>query len=156
MGEDLFYAVLVGASLGFLFDFFRLPRLVFNDRFFFDFLFWIISGVVVFCYYLIFNSGSIRIINFILIFIGFLLYTFTLGYVTKSIEIKLAKKIKFWLKKVKNRIKSFKKVLQSLYNIYYNIVARVKNAFHKKGKGDGYDEGSDNENDNKNKKEDFF
>ncbi|MGN1202975.1 MAG: spore cortex biosynthesis protein YabQ, partial [Eubacterium sp.] len=83
MGEALFYAVLVGASLGLLLDFFRLPRLVFNDRFFFDFLFWIISAVVVFCYYLIFNNGAIRMIHFLFIFIGFLLYFFTLGYVTK-------------------------------------------------------------------------
>ena len=79
-------------------------------------------------------------INFLLIFIGFLLYTFTLGYVTKNIEVRLAKKIKFWLKRVKNRIKSFKKVLQSFYNIYYNITARMKKVFHKKGKGDGYDD----------------
>lgn len=152
MGEDLFYAVLVGATLGFIFDFFRLPRLVFNDKFFFDFLFWIISSIVVFCYYLIFNFGSIRILNFLLIFIGFLLYTFTLGYVTKGIEIKLAKKIKFWLKKVKIRIKSFKKVLQSLYSIYYNITARIRGSFHKKSKDDGYD----NEDDKSNEKEDFF
>lgn len=140
MGEAFFYAVLLGAALGLLFDFFRLPRLVLNDKFFFDFLFWIISAVAVFCYYLIFSSGAIRMLNFILILVGFLLYTFTLGYVTKPIEIKLSKKIKIQLKNV---AKSFKKVLQSIYNIYYNIYVRIKGAFAKKNKGDGYDKEND-------------
>lgn len=145
MGEDLFYAVLVGVSLGFLFDIFRLPRLVLNDKFFFDFLFWIISSIVVFCYFLIFNDGNLRMINFLLVFIGFLFYTFTVGYMTKFVEIKIAKKIKFWLKKVKIMLKSFKKVLQSLYNIYYNIITRIKMSFHKKGKGDDYEKENEEE-----------
>lgn len=139
MGEDLFYAVLVGVSLGFIFDFLRLPRIIFNDRFFLDFFFWIISSIFVFCYFLIFNDGTIRMINFIFIFIGFIFYTFTLGYLTKNIEIRVAKKIKIWLKKVKNVLKTFKKVLQSLYNLYYNITTQVKSLFRKKSKGDGYD-----------------
>lgn len=142
MGEALFYAVLLGAALGFVFDFFRLPRLVFNDKFFFDFLFWIISAISVFCYYLIFNSGEIRMLNMIFIFIGFLLYTFTLGYVTKSIEIRLSKKIKIQLKNV---TKSLKKVLHSIYNIYYNIAVHIKKAFGRKSKGDGYEKGNDEE-----------
>lgn len=78
-------------------------------------------------------------INFIFIFIGFIFYTFTLGYLTKNIEIRVAKKIKIWLKKVKNVLKTFKKVLQSLYNLYYNITTQVKSLFRKKSKGDGYD-----------------
>ncbi len=142
MGEALFYAVLLGAVLGFVFDFFRLPRLILNDKFFFDFLFWIISAIAVFCYYLIFNSGAIRMLNLFFIIIGFLLYTFTLGYVTKSIEIRLSKKIKIQLKNV---TKSFKKVLHSIYNIYYNIAVRMKKSFGRKNKGDGYEKGNDEE-----------
>ena len=145
VGEALFYAVLVGACLGLLFDILRLPRLVFNDRFFFDFLFWTVSAVVVFCYYLIFNSGAIRMINLLFIFAGFLLYTFTLGYATKPIEIKLSSRIKAGLKKLKNVFKSFKKVLQSAYSIYYNKYAQIKNAFSRKGKGDVNDKGNEKE-----------
>lgn len=139
MGESLFYAVLLGAVLGLVYDLFRLPRLVFNDRFFFDFLFWIISAVAVFCYYLIFNSGAIRMLNLLFIAAGFLLYIFTLGYVTEPVEVKLSQSVKIQLKKVKNAVKSFKKVLQSLYNIYYNIISRVKKFFRKKNKGDDCD-----------------
>ena len=84
-------------------------------------------------------------LNFVLIFIGFLLYTFTLGYVTKAIEIKLSKKIKIQLNKVKNVLKSFKKVLHSSHSIYYNIVARMKRIFGRKNKGDDYDRENEKE-----------
>ncbi len=135
MAENIFYAVLVGGVLGLLFDFFRLPRLIFNDKFFFDFLFWIVSAFTVFCYLLIFNSGSIRMIYLLFIFLGFLLVIFTLGYVTKPIQEAIAKKIKKWLK-------SFKKVLQKLYNILYNIKANVKAFVKKKFKGGKNGKGS--------------
>lgn len=145
MGEAFFYAVAVGAVLGFVYDFFRLPRLVFNDRFFFDFIYWLIAAIVVFCYFLIFNSGALRIINFVFIFLGFVFYIFTLGYVTGQLEEKLAKKIKICFKKVKNWLKSFKKVLHSISDIYYNIIALVKRLFRRKSKGDGYDKKNEEE-----------
>ncbi len=142
MGEALFYAVLLGAVLGFVYDLFRLPRFVLNDRFFFDFLFWIVSSISVFCYYMIFNAGEIRLFNLIMIFVGFMLYIFTLGYATKQLEIRLSKKIK---KQLKNVVKSFKKVLQSMSDVYYNIAVRIKRLFHKKSKGDGYEQTKDAE-----------
>lgn len=135
MAENIFYAVLLGGVLGLLFDFFRLWRLVFNDKFFFDFLFWIISAFAVYCYLLIFNSGSIRMIYLLFIFFGFLLVLFTLGCVTKPIQITIAKKIKKWMK-------SFKKVLQKLYNILYNIKVNVKAFVKKKFKGGKNGKGS--------------
>lgn len=128
MAEALFYAVLLGLALGIVFDFFRLLRLVFSDKFFFDFLFWIISAICVFCYLLIFNNGSIRWIYFAFVLLGFLFVTFTLGYVSKPVQQTIAKKIKI-------RLKSFKKVLQKLYNIYYNIVAKKVTLIKKKFKG---------------------
>lgn len=139
MGESLFYAVLLGGILGVFYDFLRLFRLALNDKFFLDFIFWLVSSIVVFCYFLIFNSGALRMINFIAVFIGFLLYIFTLGYATKQLETKLAKKLRLSLKKVKNRLKSFKKVLQSKSNIYYNIIANTKVHFNRKNKGDSHD-----------------
>lgn len=93
-----------------------------------------LTSIVVFCYLLIFNNGSIRAIYIVLIFIGFVLYIFTLGYVTKPLEMKIAKKMKFCRKKVKKVLKSFKKVLQSIYNIYYNITERMKRILNSKAK----------------------
>lgn len=135
MAENLFYAVLLGMTLGIVFDIFRFFRLLFNDKFFFDFLFWILSAIAVFCYLLIFNSGEIRVIYFLLFFIGFIIIVFTLGYVTKPIQQKISKKIKI-------RLKSFKKVLQKLYNIYYNIMAKLKKCFPNKIKGGKNGKGS--------------
>lgn len=62
------------------------------------------------------------------ILLGFLLVLFTLGYVTKPLQQRIAEKLKKWSK-------SFKKVLQKLYNIYYNINANVKSFIKKKFKG---------------------
>lgn len=128
MAESLFYAVLLGMMLGILFDLFRFFRLLFNDKFLFDFLFWILSAIAVFCYLLIFNNGDIRSIYFFFVFLGFIMVVFTLGYVSKPVQQKLSKKIKI-------RLKSFKKVLQKLYNIYYNILTKLGNCIHTKFKG---------------------
>lgn len=135
MAEPLFYAVLLGLILGILFDIFRLPRLILKDKFLFDFLFWIISGIAVFCYLLIFNNGDVRVIYLLFILLGFLLVTFTLGYVTKPIQQKLANKIR-------KSLKSFKKVLQKLRSIYYNIKAKLGSLTKKKFKGDKNGKGS--------------
>lgn len=145
MGESLFYAVFVGAVLGVFYDVLRLFRLVLNDKFFLDFLFWLVSSIIVFCYFLIFNSGALRMIYFFVILIGFLLYIFTLGYATKQLEAKLARKLRLCLKKVKNRLKSFKKVLQSKRSIYYNIVANIKGHLSKKSKGGSNGKGNEKE-----------
>jgi hypothetical protein len=142
VGEQLFYAVLLGAGLGVVYDFFRLLRYLFNDKFFFDFLFWIISAICVFCYYLIFNNGAIQILNLLLAFIGFLIYIFTLGYVTKSFEIYASKKIKIGFKKI---VKSFKKLLHLIGVIYYNKAEYTRGILANKSKGDDYDKGNKKE-----------
>ena len=124
MAEALFYALVLGVFIGAIYDFLRLLRLVFSSRFFIDFFFWIICAFAVFSYLLIYSSGELRAIYFVFILIGFILYMFTLGSVTKRWEMNLAKKIKNRLKKIKNKIKNklkkFKKVLQSTKNLYYN------------------------------------
>ncbi len=140
MAEAYFYAVFVGVALGFAYDLFRLFRFALNDNFFFDFFFWILTSVVTFCYLLIFNNGSVRAMYTVLIFIGFVFYILTFGYVTKPLEIKIAKKIKNKLKKTKQLLKSLKKVLQSLHNIYYNIKVSFKRFFKVKSKGDTDDQ----------------
>lgn len=98
MAEALFYAAAVGVALGIFFDLLRLPRLILGDRFFIDFLFWIISTFIVFSYLLVFNSGAVRAIYFIFIFLGFAAVSLTLGTVTRPFHKKLAKKIKIRLK----------------------------------------------------------
>lgn len=113
VAESLFYAVLLGAVLGIFFDLLRLPGLILKYRFFVDFFFWIVSAFAVFSYLLIFNSGAVRAVYFVFIFAGFVSVTFTLGYVTRPIHERLAKKIKL-------RLKSLKKQLQKIYKLLYN------------------------------------
>lgn len=83
------------------------------------------SAFAVYSYLLIFNNGSVRAIYLLFISAGYLLYIFTLGYADREIEKKTARLIKIRLKKVKNKLKSFKKVLQSVSNLYYNVRARL-------------------------------
>ena len=89
-----------------------------------------------FSFLLIFNNGEIRGIYLLLFFAGFVFYILTLGYVTKSIEVKFAKMVKIRLKKVKNKLKSFKKVLHFVNDVYYNIKVKVLKPFRKKTVGD--------------------
>lgn len=119
MAESFFYALIVGMALAVLYDVFRFFRFIFNDKFFFDFIFWIISAIVTFCYLLIFNNGEVRMVYFVLFFVGFVLVTLTLGYATKPLQKKIAKK-------VKNQLKSFKKVLQNMRVVYYNKMKRKR------------------------------
>lgn len=126
MVESLFYAVLVGLALGVLYVFLRLFRYVFRDKLFFDLLFWIISAVVVFCYFLIFNNGAIRVPLIIAVLVGMVLAVLTLGSAVDNVQKRLARGIT-------NRVKSLKKVLQKIYNIYYNIWVKLR-TFIKGGK----------------------
>lgn len=139
MGEALFYAVLLGMTIGAYYDLCRLIRLVFNDKFIVDFSFCIVSAISFYCYLYIFNNGAIRMIYALVTFVGFLLYIFTLGYVTKKLQLKIAGVIKKWLKILKNKAKSFKKVLQYIGHIYYNICVRTgvrKSGKHKEKSND--------------------
>ncbi|MGN1329258.1 MAG: spore cortex biosynthesis protein YabQ [Eubacterium sp.] len=136
MAEGLFYALLTGIVLGVVYDIFRFFRLTFNSNFFLDFLFWILTAFATFSFLLVFNNGEIRAIYFLLFFVGFVFYIFTLGYVTKGVEEKFAKLVKIWLKKVKNKLKSFKKVLHFVNDVYYNIKVKVLKLFGKKTVGD--------------------
>lgn len=129
MAEAIFYAVFTGIALGVLYDFFRLMRFVFNSALFFDLLFWFISAFVCFSFLLVFNNGSVRGIYFVSMFAGYMIYILSAGKITLNIEKAIAKKVKIWLKKVKKSLKSFKKVLQLPYSLYYNIKVTVKNPF---------------------------
>lgn len=135
MDKAYIYAVALGALLGLLYDFFRLVRLCINFSFFIDFLFWLISAFAVFSYLLIFNNGSIRLLYFMLIFAGAVLYLTTLGRVTVRAEYAISKKVKM-------RLKKFKKVLQFIYNIYYNIKVKIKGVIKAFLKGAKYDKGN--------------
>lgn len=133
MAEQYLYAVVLGLILGALLDLFRFFRLLVNDKFFFDFFYWIISAVCVFCYLILFNNGAIRILYILLIFSAAAFYALTFARLTKAPELAVAGFVKNTFKKI---INSAKKVLKSMRHLYYNIKkARNVKTTHKKGDG---------------------
>lgn len=131
MGEALFYAFFVGIGFGIYYDILRLFRLTVGLDLFFDLLFWVSCSFVTFSYLLIFNNGEIRWIYLVTILVGFLVYILSFGKLFLPIQ-------KTNCKKVKIRLKKFKKVLQLPYLLYYNIKVKFKKPNHKKYEGDEF------------------
>ena len=134
MGEALFYAFFVGIGFGLFYDLLRLFRLSFGGALFFDITFWVVCAFVSFCYLLIFNNGQVRWIYLALIFAGFLVYIVLFGKLFLPIEKIIAKKVKI-------RLKKFKKVLQLPSTLYYNIKAKIKRPSHKEYEGEEFGKG---------------
>ena len=84
-----------------------------------------------FSYLLIFNNGEIRWIYLVTILVGFLAYILSFGKLFLPIQKTIAKKVKI-------RLKKFKKVLQLPYLLYYNIKVKFKKPNHKKYEGDEF------------------
>lgn len=122
MVEQVCCAFILGIAIGGLYDLFRLIRYVTGKSFICDVLFWIISSFLVFSYFISYNDGNIRGLFLLTAFCGFLIYISTVGCVFNGMEIKFSRKIKNRLKMLNKKLKSFKKVLQSRYCIYYNIL----------------------------------
>ena len=120
MGEALFYAFFVGIGFGIYYDILRLFRLTVGLDLFFDLLFWVSCSFVTFSYLLIFT-----------ILVGFLVYILSFGKLFLPIQKTIAKKVKI-------RLKKFKKVLQLPYLLYYNIKVKFKKPNHKKYEGDEF------------------
>ena len=131
MGEALFYAFFVGIGFGIYYDILRLFRLTVGLDLFFDLLFWVSCSFVTFSYLLIFNNGEIRWIYLVTILVGFLVYILSFGKLFLPIQKTNAKKVKI-------RLKKFKKVLQLPYLLYYNIKVKFKKPNHKKYEGDEF------------------
>lgn len=136
MAEQYLYAVVLGLLLGVLLDFFRFFRLLFNDRFFFDFFYWIVSAVCVFCYLIVFNNGEIRILYILIIFSSVAFYALTLSKATEKVQKIITGKIR---KGIENCFRKIKKVLKSMYNIYYNNRVKFRNVKTTENKGEVYD-----------------
>lgn len=134
MGEALFYAFFLGLGLAAFYDLLRLFRLSFGTAFVFDLIFWIVCAIFSFSYLLIFNNGEIRWMYFAALLAGFFVYFLLFGKITFSLEKRIAKKVKI-------RLKKFKKVLQLPSVIYYNIKAKIRKPNHKEYEGDAFDKG---------------
>ena len=89
-----------------------------------------------FCYLIIFNNGEIRILIILEIFSSVAFYALTFAKLTENIQKLITGKIRKWSK---NCFKKVKKVLKSMYNIYYNNKVKFRNVKTTENKGEVYD-----------------
>lgn len=90
-----FCFLLTGFSIGLLFDIFRIFRKSFKTNDFItyiqDFIFWILTGIIVLYSIFTFNNGELRGYIFIAIFLGIILYLLLLSNYVVSIFTKIIK-----------------------------------------------------------------
>ena len=100
-----------GFIIGFIFDFFRILRKSFKTSnlvtYIEDFIFWILTGILILYSIFTFNNGEIRFFMFIGIILGILLYILTLSNYTIKLNVYIIKILK---NMTKNIIKLLKKV----------------------------------------------
>ncbi|MFR6065611.1 MAG: spore cortex biosynthesis protein YabQ [Eubacterium sp.] len=140
MPEIVLQFLLSGFLMGVIYDISRFFRCLFPNKiavFIFDLLFFAVFSLVFFTVLLAFNNGTVRAIYFTAYFTGLLIYIFTVFRLTKTPSVKTAALIRSLLKK---EFKFFKKVLQSLKKVYYNVFMLSKKPLRKKSKA-----GSENE-----------
>lgn len=103
------FALALGCLFGLLFDFIRFPHLLFQRKetapnqkrkafrivvFLEDFLFCLFASVCTILLFYEHNSGKIRPFAVFLIFIGFVLYWFTLGKWVRRLLVRLANRVR--------------------------------------------------------------
>ncbi len=107
-----------GVIYGAVYDFFRFFRLLFNNKavtFILDFIYFIFISVLFFIALLGYNNGMVRSYYVVLAVLGFLLYIFTAFRLTEKAERRISSIIR----------KTFKKILQFVKRLYYNLFHRV-------------------------------
>lgn len=108
-----------GVIFGAIYDFFRFFRLLFKNKIsclILDFIYMIIISLLFFINLLGFNNGMVRYYFIVLSAVGFLFYIFTVFRLTEKIEKSVSLIIR----------KSFKKVLQFIKKVYYNLFSKHK------------------------------
>lgn len=141
--------VLNGVIIGLLFDFFRILRKTIKTKDFVtyiqDFLFWILTGIIILYSTFTFNNGEIRLFLFVGIIIGVTLYMLLISsYIIKifvtifnfikkilGIPIKYISKIlrKILFKPISFCIINFKKTASNIFNKIIKIFTKktIKN-----------------------------
>ncbi len=135
--------ILVGITIGILFDIFRILRRTFKTSDFVtyiqDILFWLLSGIILIYSIFIFNNGELRAYIFLSIFIGIITYILTIS----KYFIKLNVTILTGIKKIFNLIfkiilypfkvifKSVKIILVRPLNLLKNRLSKTATLLHK-------------------------
>ncbi len=104
----LMYAGILGIVLGFVYDIFRILRMIVNSKnisiFIQDVLYFIISGIVTFWFVLNFNSGDSRFYILVGEAIGWILYHLTVGNLIYKCSNKLVNSFKSKINMIKIKL----------------------------------------------------
>ena len=108
--------ILAGLIIGFLFDFFRILRKTIKTSDFVtymqDFIFWILTGVIILYFIFTFNNGEIRLFLFLGIMTGILIYMLLLSKFIIKINVAI---INFFKKILEIPIKLLVKVIRKIF-----------------------------------------
>ena len=139
------YAFLLGLVLGFVYDIFKLDRIIFKRStftvFFEDIAFWVIAAFLTFCLLLLTTNGQARLYVIEFVFLSFFVYYFTLSRLVlisapflKKVSRKISKnyiKAVIFVSKfdlvILNFLKRFKNPLKTGLKWQKNIKNNVKN-----------------------------
>lgn len=116
-----FIFVLNGIIIALLFDFFRILRRSFKIKdittYFQDFLFWVLTGLILLYSICIFNNGEIRLFMLLGVIIGAILYILLVSKYVIKINVEI--------------IKFFKKLFNKIFNILILPIKCIKNFIKK-------------------------
>lgn len=129
-----------GVLIGIIFDIFRILRKTIKTSDFVtyieDFLFWIITSIILFYSIFTYNNGELRFFMFLAVILGFVLYFFTISSYLIKINVKIINTIKRIFLKLfeiiyKPIIKTFKILKKVIFKpilfIIINIRKNMKN-----------------------------
>lgn len=110
-----------GVLIGIIFDIFRISRKTIKTSDFVtyieDFLFWIITSIILLYSIFTYNNGELRFFMFLAVILGFSLYLFTISSYLIKINVKI--------------INLVKKVFLKIFEIIYNPFIKVFKIFKK-------------------------
>lgn len=122
-----FCFLLTGSSIGFLFDIFRILRKSFKTNNFVtyieDFMFWILTGIIILYSIFTFNNGELRGYIFIAILLGIILYLLLLSNYIIAIITKIIDIIFYPFKLCWNFF--YKHIFSSLFNFFKEFHSKI-------------------------------
>ena len=122
--------IINGILIGLLFDFFRIMRRTFKTNniitYIEDFIFWILTGIILLYSIFTFNNGEIRIYMFLGVLLGITLYMLSISSYVIKINVKIINFIKMIIAKIIEIILyTIKLLLKILKSIFYKPVAFI-------------------------------
>lgn len=109
-----------GVLIGIIFDIFRISRKTIKTSDFVtyieDFLFWIITSIILLYSIFTYNNGELRFFMFLAVILGFSLYLFTISSYLIKINVKIINLVK----------KVFLKIFEIIYNPFIKVFKILK------------------------------